>query len=245
MNYYAVYKLTDPSGKVYIGMTRRKPKERWDSGWGYKGNHRFSEAIEKYGWANIKKEVIEEHLTEEDASNLEKSLIKEYDACNPQKGYNTLEGGKSGYHFKHTEEAKEKISEASVRLWQSEEHRRKMSEGASGKNNPFYGRHHTEETRQKILKWHREHPMSEEQKQIQVERLRKANTGTKRSRESVEKAAKAKWKPVAQFTKDGEFVRQWDSAKEACEALGIHKSTLCQCCRGIKKSAGGYVWEYV
>ena len=241
---YTAYKLTSPDGKVYIGITSRKPKERWDSGWGYQSNQRFTEAIQKYGWNGITKEIVQEHLTEEEASELERKLIKEYDSCNPEKGYNILEGGKSGYHFHHTEEAKEKISQASTRLWQSEEHRKKMSEGASGKNNPFYGKHHSEETRQKMLKWHKEHPMSEEQKRIQVERLRKAVTGTKRSKESIEKSAKAKWKPILQYTKDGEFVRRWDSAKEASETLHIHKSTISQCCKGTKQSAGGFVWRH-
>lgn len=243
-NNYSVYRHTSPSGKVYIGITKRKPKERWDSGHGYKGNHHFCAAIKKYGWANIKHEILFSHLSEEEACEKEKQLIKEYDSCNPKKGYNVLEGGTSGYNFNHTEETKEKISQASTRLWQSEEHRKKMSEGASGKNNPFYGKHHSEETRQKLLKWHREHPMSEEQKRIQVERLRKAVTGMKRSKESIEKSAKAKWKPILQYTKDGTFVRRWDNAKEVYETLGIQRSCICQCCKGVRQSAGGFVWRY-
>ena len=31
MRKFCVYKHTTPSGKVYIGITSRKPKERWDS----------------------------------------------------------------------------------------------------------------------------------------------------------------------------------------------------------------------
>ena len=33
--HYTVYKLTDPEGKVYIGLTGVRLQDRWDSGWGY------------------------------------------------------------------------------------------------------------------------------------------------------------------------------------------------------------------
>ena len=36
MNNYCVYKHTSPSGKVYVGITKLKPKYRWNNGKGYK-----------------------------------------------------------------------------------------------------------------------------------------------------------------------------------------------------------------
>lgn len=33
---YTVYKHTSPSGKVYIGITKRKPEYRWNKGKGYR-----------------------------------------------------------------------------------------------------------------------------------------------------------------------------------------------------------------
>lgn len=35
---YTVYKHTTPSGKVYIGITKQKPWQRWNNGNGYKNN---------------------------------------------------------------------------------------------------------------------------------------------------------------------------------------------------------------
>ena len=92
--------------------------------------------------------------------------------------------------------------------------------------------------------WHREHPISDIEKDKRVKRLSEYWKGNTRSKESIEKSAKSKWKPVLQYTKQGEFVRAWNSAKEASETLRIHKYTLCQCCKGVKPSAGGYVWKY-
>ena len=51
-------------------------------------------------------------------------------------------------------------------------------------------------------------------------------------------------KKILQFTKSGEFVRDWPSAQEAHRELGIAQSSICSCCNGIRKYAGGYVWEY-
>ena len=50
--------------------------------------------------------------------------------------------------------------------------------------------------------------------------------------------------PILQFTKDGELVKEWLSAHEAGRQLGISQSHICQCCKGRKKSAGGFVWRY-
>ena len=241
---YSIYKHTTPSGKVYIGLTSQRPKERGDSGHAYKNNPHFWNAIKLYGWKNIKHEVLYSNLTKEEAGALEKELITKYDSQNQEKGYNILEGGTYGFSFNHTEEAKHKISESSLRLWESEEHRVRMSNLRKGEHNPFYGQHHSKETRQKIQNWYKEHPLSEEEKLKRAERLGNYWKGKTRSKESVEKSAQAKWKPVNQYTKNGEFINTWNSAKEACETLKIHKSTVCQCCKGIKPSAGGYIWRY-
>ena len=51
-------------------------------------------------------------------------------------------------------------------------------------------------------------------------------------------------KKILQYTKSGEFVREWASATEAQRELGIRQSNICACCKGERKSAGGYAWKY-
>ena len=51
-------------------------------------------------------------------------------------------------------------------------------------------------------------------------------------------------KKVLQFTKSGEFIKEWVSAIEAARELGIARSNICKCCNGERQSAGGYVWRY-
>lgn len=240
---YSVYKHTTPSGKVYIGLTGNDPKERWDCGHGYKGNPHFWNAIKLYGWKNIKHEVLYSNLTKEEAGKLEKELIAKYDSQNPEKGYNILDGGTFGYTFTHTEDAKKKISERSLKRWANELEHKLMSKRMSGENNPFYRKQHSEEARSKISEFNKNRFTEEARKEV-GERLGGYWRGKIRNPESVNKSAMSKWKPVNQYTKDGEFIKTWNSAKEACDTLHIHKSTVCQCCKGIKPSAGGYIWRY-
>ena len=75
---YSVYKHTCPSGKVYIGITMQKPEIRWNKGLGYKKQDYFYKAILKYGWDNIKHEVLYKGLSKAEAENMEIKLIKEY-----------------------------------------------------------------------------------------------------------------------------------------------------------------------
>ena len=51
-------------------------------------------------------------------------------------------------------------------------------------------------------------------------------------------------KPILQYSKDGEFIKEWVSCTEASRVLGIAKSGITSCCQGIYKSAGGFVWRY-
>lgn len=93
---YVVYKHTTPSGKVYIGITSMKPEKRWESGSGYRQNKHFYSAILKYGWENIKHEIVCTGLNKWQAGKVEQSLIKYFDSTNHNKGYNHSIGGECG-----------------------------------------------------------------------------------------------------------------------------------------------------
>ena len=62
---------------------------------------------------------------------------------------------------------------------------------------------------------------------------------------SVSEECRAKLsKKILQFTKSGEFIREWPSAMEASHQIGIAQPNICNCCRGKLKSTGGFVWRY-
>ncbi len=51
---------------------------------------------------------------------------------------------------------------------------------------------------------------------------------------------------LLQYSKDGEFIKEWQSAVEVKRVLSINNSNIIQCCRGNPNhtTAGGFVWRY-
>jgi len=49
---------------------------------------------------------------------------------------------------------------------------------------------------------------------------------------------------VSQYSKDGIYVATYEGIREAAKANGMGETHVSSCCRGIRKTAGGYMWEY-
>ena len=96
---------------------------------------------------------------------------------------------------------------------------KKMKGKYKGENHPMYGKHHLEETKEKISK---------------------ANKGKHHSEEAKQKMRK----PILQFTKNMVFIREWDSAKSVNIELNINDSSITKCCKNKLKSAYGFIWQY-
>ena len=65
--------------------------------------------------------------------------------------------------------------------------------------------------------------------------------------DNSEEAAKkppAYSKEVYQYTLDGKFVAKYESAMEAAKAFGCCFSNISQCCKGVQKTACGFVFTY-
>lgn len=91
---HCIYKHTCPDGSVYIGQTLSGQAEhRWQGGNSYKGQP-FYEAIERFGWSNIKHEIIEDDIPETDVDDRERYYIKLYDSFT--NGWNATIGGRHG-----------------------------------------------------------------------------------------------------------------------------------------------------
>lgn len=50
--------------------------------------------------------------------------------------------------------------------------------------------------------------------------------------------------PVLQYSLTGEFLKEYNSLKEASEESKINKGTICKVCNGKGLTAGGYIWRY-
>ncbi len=109
-NTYYLYKHIFPNNKLYIGITQQIPEKRWLNGYGYKNNKLMWRAINKFGWKNIKHEIIFSGLSEIEANKLEQDFIKQFNTTDSKYGYNIRAGGLvvSGWH--HSEETRKKLS---------------------------------------------------------------------------------------------------------------------------------------
>lgn len=94
--YCIYYHKNKINNKIYIGLTKNI-KNRWVSnGKGYKGCVIFWNAICKYGWDNFEHSILIENLSLEEATIIEKYLIKKYNTTDKRYGYNMSNGGVGG-----------------------------------------------------------------------------------------------------------------------------------------------------
>lgn len=151
---YTVYMHITPSNKVYIGITSVDVERRWQGGRNYKTSPHFNSAIKKYGWKNIRHEILFTNLTKEQAEKKEIELISFYNSTNPNKGYNIENGGNST--GKLSEETKKKISMANKgkntykRRCHTEEEKKRVSEKLKGRTSPMKGKHWSESQRARV-----------------------------------------------------------------------------------------------
>lgn len=97
---WKIYKITNLiNGKSYIGQTDQKVEDRWRDHKNGKTskNSPLKRAIEKYGWDNFSKEVIDTADSLEEALSKEIYWIDHYQTCIPvfgkNSGYNLTRGG--------------------------------------------------------------------------------------------------------------------------------------------------------
>lgn len=50
---------------------------------------------------------------------------------------------------------------------------------------------------------------------------------------------------VCQISQDGSIVKVWKTIKSASETLKIDGSQITKCCKGVRKTVGGYRWNYI
>lgn len=139
-NKFSIYRHTSPSGKCYIGITSVKPSYRW----GVNGSNylkltkrglpkhpAFYNAIVKYGWANIKHEILFTNVNKTRACKLEQDLIRHYKNLNLS--YNVTDGGEGIWGYKFTSEQIQRLSNSHKGLKQSKETVEKRAKHNTGK----------------------------------------------------------------------------------------------------------------
>lgn len=229
MNSYCVYKHTTPSGKVYIGITCQNVEKRWKNGKGYELCTAFWRAIQKYGWDNIKHEIVRFELTKEEACAEERRLIAFYDSSNPLHGYNLTSGGEN---YEHSDDVRVRLRDSHLKYFKEHpEARRKISEVQKGRANTAES---NEKRRNAMIQYFVDHP---EQRYERGKSFR----GKKRSAEFSKKLGERKSKSVICLTTG----KRYASIKEASIEERVSRTGITNLLSGRAKTCGGKIFAYV
>ena len=251
-NIWCVYKHTPPSGKVYIGITSKTPESRWNKGKNYKTCKYFHRAILKYGWENIKHEIILSEVSKSHAIYTEKYLIRWYKIHN--NSYNITDGGEGTLGLICSKERKYKICLSNKGRVSpnkgkhlSEDTKLKISNSRKGKytgennpnygngdkirgeNHPMWGKHHSKETIEKI----------------RSKSIGRKNVVTSKMLEHLSQVRNRRC--VLQYDLNNLFIREFESVIEAARFYNKGKSTashITECCKGKRNKVLNYKWKY-
>lgn len=247
---YCVYKHTCPNGKVYIGQTKNYPELRWGkNGYGYRTSPYFYNAIGKYGWDNIKHEILYTGLTEQEAKDMERKLITEYKANDRRYGYNITAGGDGWSGMTLSDEIRENMRNAK----RKNQHTVLQIDVDTGDiiaeyNNVSQASRETGVIRASISyvclgKQRTAGGYYWQYKECPIEYSGCRNE--KYNKKSTKKSHKRVHKKVAQIDKDTkEVLNIYESIPVASSITGIPYQGIQHCCTNIKKSCYGYIWKY-
>jgi hypothetical protein len=181
-----IYKITNPTGKVYIGQSTNIERRRveYSNKNKSKGQVVLYRSLMKYGFSSHIFEVVEECTAEN--LNVRERYWQEY--------YNVLQEG------------------LNCRLTGTEDRSGVFSK---------------ESLRKRVA--------STDYQSFQTKRL------ASRDEQAI---SRKKYKAVLQYTKEGTFVREWESLKQAADSLKLYYVNISNCLQGRQRTAGGFTWEY-
>lgn len=245
-----IYRTTCLCGSIkdhyYIG---KHTTDNFDDGYAGSGNI-ILEYFEKYGkieGVTYTKVILEYNRTKRENAKREEEIIGDLFLTDPL-CLNLKQGGEGGSPkgVKKSATMRRKLSESRKGIVYEESTLKKMSQTRTGKK-------HSEETKKKMSESHKKNLNEKCFENLEkgapyrfVKGQPANNKGIPMSEEQKEKCAKSwfKSKEVEQYSLDGVFIKKWNGATEAMNELGICKQSICLCCKGKQKQAGGFIWKY-
>lgn len=103
---------------------------------------------------------------------------------------------------------------------------------------------YADEEYQKTLKPKKVKMSDEERTEFLRNRMKGNQHGKnkKPSKENIDKIKQITSKPICQFDKNGNFIKEYESSNSVLNTTGIHHS--CDVANGKRKTAGGYIWRW-
>lgn len=233
-----IYKITNPNGKIYIGQSINIEKRIYKyKTLNCKNQFKLYNSINKYTWKIHKFEIIEEcsiSQLNELESWYKLCCVINYGwsnclFCNIIDNEFRIKSEETKFKMskfaknrKWSEKTKNKISNSNKGRKLSEETKDKIRfNKLNSENKGMLGKHHSDESKLKISQ--------NEERKIKL-------------RNNRIKCIEVISKPILQYDLDGNFIKEWNSTKEAYSI--IEKGDITACLVGRTNKAGGYKWKY-
>ena len=256
-----IYYLSDKEGRIrYVGKTKNAPRKRLykhiqeskGDSISYKNNW-VKSLLSKGERPMIN--VIDE-VPQEEWEFWEQYWISQL-RCWGFSLTNLTTGGYGGNGYRHTKKSKQKMRKSKLGNKLSKEHKLKISKSVKQKfiEDPGYNRSGNN-LKKEIGKELLYNLYIKEN--LSIPKISKIlGFGEKKIWDSLKEnnisKPKEVWKKqlstqpkkvVLQYDLSGKFIKDWLGLDIIQSELGINKSNIANCCRGISKSAGNYIWRY-
>lgn len=219
---YYIYKISNKTnGMAYIGCTTKlgmRITQHFAAD--PKFNPIFHKAIREYGITNFTVEVLATTENEAEAYVLEQKYIKENGTTIPN-GYNATLGGKGGLGNTFRKVVVLDKNCNYIKTFENT-HEASVELGIDG-----------------LLIcgcMRKDRASTHGYRFITEEEYQKYGTS------KIQKRAIHKGTPVLQFSKNGDFIAEYNSLNEAADALGIDRHKITACLTGSTRSGAGYIW---
>ena len=182
-------------------------------------------AVKKYGKENFQVEVLYYYDTVEECRKDEERILTEYNVRDCPHSYN-LKNSAIGM----TSEDVRGENNPNYGKHFSEEHRQKMSKarkGRRGKDAPNYGKHLSKETKKKLSESLKGRKFSEEHRQ------------------KIAQSMNYRKIPIVAIQKDTGKIRVFESQKECARQLNLDPRHISHCLKGRHKTHKGYTFKYI
>jgi group I intron endonuclease len=162
---------------------------------------------------------------------------------------NQTDGGDGRLKSPHSDETRLKISktkkEKNLSIPHSEETKRYLSDINKGENNPMFGKKHSDEVK--------------ENQSLRVSGINHHMFGKKHSKDTIEKIKKNRSvdqekineisrknnsKSILQYDLNGNFIKEYESIKNAAIETGLSESLIGKTCRGVVKNPKKFIFKF-
>lgn len=198
-------------------------------------------------------DILIDDLTWDEACEKEKEFIALYGRKDLKTGclVNMTEGGDGAFGKVTSDETKLKLSLA-IKEWSktrviSDNQRKKASDKFKELNkDPKFQEKRIESLRSSTkLKEYNDSRIGIPSGYKHTEEMKKKLSELRMGKKLKFEQYSMKCKPLVQLTLDGQFVKEWQSAKQVQRETRYLQCNISNCCNGKYKQAYGYKWEYI